>query len=87
MPKRNYRKEYDNYHARPEQKENRAARGRARYAKAKAMGVKPTSIKGDVAHKNGNPKDNKKSNLTVQPKSKNRSFARTKTARKKDKRS
>lgn len=85
MVKRNYRKEYDNYHSKPEQKANRASRGRARYAKAKKLGVKPTSIKGDVAHKNGNPKDNRTANLKVESKSKNRSFARTKTARKKNK--
>ena len=36
----------------------------------------------DVAHRNGNPKDNKTKNLSVQSKSKNRSFKRTKTARK-----
>lgn len=36
----------------------------------------------DVAHKNGNPKDNRKSNLKVVSASKNRSYKRTKTARK-----
>jgi hypothetical protein len=36
----------------------------------------------DVAHKNGNPKDNKRKNLTVKPKSVNRSFARTSKAKK-----
>jgi len=40
----------------------------------------------DVAHKNGNPKDNRKSNLTTQSKSKNRSYKRTKSAGKKNKR-
>ncbi len=34
----------------------------------------------DVAHKDNNPKNNSKSNLAVQSKSKNRSFARTKSA-------
>ena len=38
----------------------------------------------DVAHKNGNPKDNRKSNLKTQAKSKNRSYARTKSAGKKN---
>jgi hypothetical protein len=37
----------------------------------------------DVDHKNGNPKDNKKSNLRVQAKSKNRSFPRNSKAGKK----
>jgi len=40
----------------------------------------------DVAHKNGNPKDNRASNLKVVPASKNRSYKRTKTARKVNKR-
>lgn len=38
----------------------------------------------DVAHKNGNPKDNKSSNLSVSSKKDNRSFARTKSAKKKN---
>jgi len=38
----------------------------------------------DVHHTTGNPMNNKKSKLSVKPKSKNRSFARTKTARKKN---
>lgn len=41
----------------------------------------------DVAHKNGNPKDNRKKNLSIQSKHKNRSYARTRTARKKNPRS
>jgi len=36
----------------------------------------------DVAHKNGNPRDNSLSNLKVVPASRNRSYARTKTSRK-----
>ena len=38
----------------------------------------------DVAHKNGNPTDNRKSNLAVESKKENRSYARTKSARKKN---
>ncbi len=49
----------------------------------KAGNAKKGDVK-DVAHKNGNPKDNKTSNLTTQSKSKNRSYARTKSARKKN---
>jgi len=37
----------------------------------------------DVDHKDGNPKNNALSNLRAVTKRKNRSFARTKTARKK----
>ena len=41
----------------------------------------------DVTHRNGNPKDNKKKNLGVAKKSTNRSYARTKKAKKVNKRS
>jgi hypothetical protein len=84
MPKRDYRKEYDRYHASEIQKKRRASRNSAR-AKLVKSGVK---VKGmDVAHKNGNPTDNRRSNLKVQNPSKNRSFARTRTAKKKNPRS
>jgi hypothetical protein len=72
---RDYRSEYDNYHSKPEQKKNRASRNAARATLAKAGKVK----KGDgmdVAHRNGNPRDNNPRNLSVQAKSKNRSFPR-----------
>ena len=81
MAERNFRKEYDNYHAQPEQKKNRAKRNAARATLAKTGAVRKGDGK-DVSHRNGNPKDNSSKNLSVQPKSKNRSFARTKTARK-----
>lgn len=38
----------------------------------------------DVAHSDGNPKNNKMRNLLVQPPKTNRSFKRTKTAGKKN---
>ena len=78
---RDYEKEYKNYHSRPEQIKKRASRNAARRAAVKSGKVK----KGDnldVHHKNGNPLENSKSNLRAIHKSKNRSFARTKTARK-----
>jgi len=79
--KRNYKSEYANYHSKPAQKANRAARGRARYAMKKAG----ANVAGkDVAHKNGNPRDNRPSNLTTQRPSQNRSYARTTTARKRN---
>jgi hypothetical protein len=81
--KRDYKKEYANYHGKPEQKKNRASRNAARSKMVKAGRAKKGDGK-DVAHKNGNPKDNKTSNLTTQSKSKNRSYARTKSARKKN---
>ena len=67
---RNYRSEYDNYQGRPEQIANRSSRNKARRAKTKQLGYKP---KGDVDHKNGNPRDNRASNLRVTSKSSNRS--------------
>ena len=81
MP-RNYKSEYKNYHSRPEQKKKRASRNSARAAMVKAGKVRKGDGK-DVDHKNGNPRDNRKSNLRVQSKIKNRSFARNKNARKK----
>lgn len=82
MPtKRNYRKEYDNYHGKPEQRKKRSKRVLARRIMEKAGVVKKGDGK-DVDHKNGNALDNKRSNLRVQSKKKNRSYARTKTARK-----
>lgn len=79
---RNYRKEYDNYHSKPEQKKRRAKRNAARRKMIKAG----KACKGDgkdVAHKDNNPNNNSSSNLSTQSKSKNRSFKRTKTARRK----
>ena len=67
---RNYRKEYDNYQGKPDQIANRSSRNKARRAKTKQLGYKP---KGDVDHKNGNPRDNRASNLRVTSKSSNRS--------------
>jgi hypothetical protein len=81
MPSRNYRGEYDNYHKKPTQKKRRASRNTARSTMKTAGKVTKGDGK-DVAHKNGNPKDNKRKNLTVKSKSVNRSFARTKTAKK-----
>lgn len=81
MP-RNYRKEYDNYHAKPKQKKNRAKRNAARATMEKAGKVRKGDGK-DVDHKTPMAKGggNGKGNLRVTPKSKNRSFARTKRAR------
>ena len=81
MPSRNYKGEYDNYHKKPDQKVNRASRNTAR-AKLKKVGKVSKGDGKDVAHKNGNPKDNKRKNLSVKPKSVNRSFARTSKAKK-----
>ena len=80
--KRDYKKEYANYHASPEQKKKRASRGRARYALMKKGRVRIGDGK-DVDHKDTNANNNSEKNLRVQPKSTNRSFSRTKSASKK----
>jgi len=56
---RNYRKEYDNYHSRPEQKIRRAARNAAR---ARFKDADPDK---DVHHKDNNPLNNDKNNLSL----------------------
>ena len=73
---RNYRKEYDNYHSSSKQKKNRAGRNAARRKMSAAGKVKKGDGK-DVHHKDRNPKNNKRKNLRVVSKSKNRSFRRT----------
>jgi|TARA_R110001583_G_scaffold59818_5_gene177921 hypothetical protein len=79
--KRNYRKEYDNYHADPTQKKKRASRNAARGALMTSGSVKKGDGK-DVDHKNGNPLDNRGTNLSVKTRNKNRSFPRDKNAKK-----
>ncbi len=72
MAKRDYKKEYREYHSKPEQKKRRAGRNAAR----RIMEMVGRAKKGDgkdVDHKNGNPTDNRKKNLRVISKSKNRS--------------
>jgi hypothetical protein len=73
---RNYRAEYDKYHASPEQKRNRAQRNAARAKLMKAGKVKKGDGK-DVAHvrafdKGGSNGDG----LRVESRSANRSFKR-----------
>ena len=55
---RNYKKEYERYHSKPEQKLRRAARNAARRS------VNAPKDK-DVHHKDNNPMNNDKSNLSV----------------------
>lgn len=70
------------YNSKPEQKKRRAKRNAAR-RKMIAAGKARKGDGKDVAHKNNNPHDNRTSNLAIQSKAKNRSFKRTKTARRK----
>jgi len=78
---RNYKSEYENYHSRPEQKKNRAARNAARAKMAKAGRVSKGDGK-DVTHKDGNPRNNSSKNLGILESSKNRSYRRTRRAKK-----
>jgi hypothetical protein len=81
MSNRNYKKEYANYHSKPLQKVNRAGRNKARKMVMNAGGSAKVAGK-DVHHKNGNPRDNSLSNLAVKSKTANRSFKRTRNAKK-----
>lgn len=78
---RNYAKEYANYHSRPEQIKKRASRNKVR-RQALASGKVKKGDSLDIHHVDGNPLNNKKSNLRAVRRSNNRSFARTKTGRK-----
>lgn len=69
--KRDYRAEYDNYHSKPEQRKNRSKRVLARRMMEKIGRVHKGDGK-DVDHKDGNPRNNGKSNLRVRDKSENR---------------
>lgn len=79
---RNLKLEYQNYQGTPEQIARRSSRNKARRAMIKAGKAKVGDGR-DVDHRDSNPKNNSKTNLRSQTKSKNRSFPRTKTAREK----
>ena len=69
---RDYKKEYNSYHAKPEQKKNRAARNKARTLLSSSGRVSKGDGR-DVDHRDGNPRNNSKSNLSVISKRRNRS--------------
>lgn len=79
---RNYRKEYDNYHSSPKAKKQRARNNAAR-SKMISAGKAHVGDGKDIAHRDNNTRNQSMSNLSVQSKSKNRSFARTASARRK----
>jgi len=79
---RDYKKEYKNYHSKPKQKKRRAHRNWAR-AQAEQKGLVEKGDNKDVHHIDGNPANRNIRNIKVLNKSSNRSFARTKTGRKK----
>lgn len=63
---------------------DRSSRVQARRIAIQKWGKKAVQGK-DVGHRDGNPKNNKPSNLILQTPKKNRSYKRTKTAGKKNK--
>lgn len=71
------------YNAKPEQKKRRAARNKARRQMIAAGRAKKGDGK-DVAHKNGNPLDDRMSNYVMQSQKQNRSYKRTSSAGKKN---
>jgi hypothetical protein len=71
MAERDYRKEYDSYHASPTQKKRRAQRNAARSKMSKLGRVRKGDGK-DVHHQSG--MSNAMSNLAVLPRSVNRSI-------------
>jgi hypothetical protein len=68
--KRDYKEEYK-YHQTAAQKKRRAGRNKARRA-ALAAGKVKKGDKKDVHHKDGNPRNNKGSNVSVVSRKKNR---------------
>lgn len=71
------------YNSKPEQIKRRAARNAARRAMIKAGKARKGDGK-DVGHANGNPHDNRMSNLRMESKKGNRTLRRTRSARKRD---
>ena len=69
---RNYRSEYANYHSKPKQKKNRAGRNAARNSLL-ADGRVSKGDRRDVHHRDGNPRNNSRSNLVVTSRRSNRS--------------
>ena len=71
MSERNYRKEYDEYHKKPEQRRRNDSRKAARRLMVKKHGKAKLAGK-DIDHKDRNPKNNSSSNLRIQSKKTNR---------------
>ena len=81
MTERNYKREYENYHSKPEQKKRRAARNATRRKKESTGAVKKGDGK-DVHHRDGNPRNQSSDNLAVLPKGRNRAMKEDKLRQK-----
>jgi hypothetical protein len=68
---RDYKEEYRKYHGTESYKKDRASRNNVRRKALRDGKVKKHS-KMDIDHKNGNPRDNRMSNLRIVPRSVNR---------------
>jgi hypothetical protein len=77
---RNYRQEYDRYQGTATQKKRRAGRNKARRLMIRKGKAKKGDGK-DVAHKDNNPLNSVAKNIRMESKKSNRSFKRTKNAR------
>ncbi len=75
--KRDYKKEYGEFHGKDGEKKRRAGRNTARRKMTAAGKVKKGDGK-DVHHKDRNTKNNKRSNLSVTSRKKNRGKLRVK---------
>lgn len=73
---RNYKRDYKKFQSSTKAKKDRASRNAARRTMEKAGKVKKGDGK-DVAHKNDNPRQNSRKNLSVQSKKKNRGHGMT----------
>jgi hypothetical protein len=68
---RDYKKEYRDYHGKPEQIKRRAGRVQARREMVKKYGKAAVAGK-DIDHKDRNPRNNSMANLRIQSKHKTR---------------
>ena len=68
---RDYKKEYESYHKKPEQRRRNDSRKAARRLMVKKHGASKLAGK-DIDHKDRNPKNNSTSNLRIQSNRTNR---------------
>jgi hypothetical protein len=71
MADRDYKKEYEKYHGTEKYKKDRASRNKVRRKALRDGRIKKGSSM-DIDHKNGNPRDNRSSNLRIVHRSVNR---------------
>jgi hypothetical protein len=71
MSERDYKKEYESYHKKPEQRRRNDSRKAARRLMVKKHGKAKLAGK-DIDHKDRNPRNNSTSNLRIQSKKTNR---------------